>query len=253
MLIYCLISSFINVPTFLMGYYLNIFANSPRLCQYYIVNALSINIGMVSCLAYASIERNYLIFRKNGVLTWRRQIIPIICLILYSYFMSTLIVFIPQCDYIPCSGCHTRELKYLLIWLIISFIIPELIMFSSTILLIIRLYRQRLNFNRAREEKIFSRIVIQMTLYVIWSCLYYCPSTFYNLSLIIDPNLFSPSTKSAMIIVSTVSVQSYPILTFILTRNYQKITRFRKQFNNESNLRLDVLPTISEPPVAQSL
>jgi hypothetical protein len=249
MLIYCFISSLINVPIFLMGYYLDLFTYSRRLCEYYSINGLSINIGMVSCLAYASLERNYLIFRKNGSLTWRRQIIPILCLILYSYSMSILIVFIPQCDYIPCSSCHTRQLKLMLIWIIISFIIPELIMFSSTIILMIRLYRQRITLNHHTENKTLYRIVIQMTLYIIWSCLYYCPSTFYNLSLIIDSNLTSPSTKSAMNIVSTVSVQSYPILTFILMSNYHRKTKIKKQPKNESALKLNVLSTITEPHV----
>lgn len=235
-----------------MGYYLNLFDGTPRLCQYYSVNASAINIGMVTCLAYASVERNYLIFRKNGILTWRRQFIPITCLIFYSYFMSILIVFIPQCSYSPCSSCFSRDLSYLLIWLMFSFIIPELIMLSSTIILIIRLCRHRSNFKRTKEGNIFHRIVIQMTLYVFWSCLYYCPPTFYSLILIIDSNLLSPETRTAMLIVSTVSVQSYPILTFILMANYHRRTTTKKPAQNESVLRLNVLSTITEPPVAQS-
>ena len=253
MLIYCLISSFINVPIFLMGYYLVIFEHSHRLCQYYEINAASINIGMVTCLAYASIERHYLIFRKNGLFSWRRQFIPIICIILYSYAMSMLIVFIPQCTYTPCSSCHAKNLKLMLVWLTFSFIIPELIMFISTMLLIYRLYQQRVSYNRSKEGNIYYRIVTQMTLYVLWSCLYYCPPTFYNLSLIIDPDRVSPPTRSAMIIVSTVSVQSYPILTFILMINYHRKTKTKKPSPpNDSALKLNVIPTISEPPGGQS-
>jgi hypothetical protein len=249
MLIYCLISSFINVPIFLMGYYLTLFERSRRLCQYYATNALSTNIGMVTCLAYASVERNYLIFRKNGLLTWRRQLTPIICLIIYSYLMSMIIIFVPQCNYIPCAPCHTSQLKYMIIWLIISFIIPEIIMFSSTIILIIRLCRQRTNLNRRKERNIVHRIVIQMALYVIWSCLYYCPSTFYNLSIIIDPNKYSPTTRSAMIIVSTISVQSYPILTFILMTHFHRptINKTKQKLRQESIVQLNILSTITEP------
>lgn len=254
MLIYCLISSFINVPIFLMGYYLKLFEQSSRLCQYYSVNASAINIGMVTCLAYASVERHYLIFRKNGLLSWRRQYIPILCLITYSYLISILLIFIPHCEYIPCQPCHGIELKYMLIWLAISFIIPELIMFISTVTLIIRLYRQRIDLNHRQDEHIFSRIVIQMALYVIWSCLYYCPPTLYNFSLIIDANRTSPSTGSAMMILNIVSVQSYPILTFILMINYRRkmTNKFRKQPPNDSGLKLNVLPTITEIPIAQS-
>lgn len=72
MLIYCLLSSFISVPIFLMGYYLNLFQNSISLCQTSTIHYLTINIGMVTSLAYASVERHYFIFRKNGTLTWGR-------------------------------------------------------------------------------------------------------------------------------------------------------------------------------------
>jgi len=234
-----------------MGYYLELFDQSLRLCQYYSINALSINIGMVTCLAYASLERNYLIFRKNGPLSWRRQFIPIVSIILYSYSMSILILFIPQCAYTPCSTCFTKNLIYTLIWLTFSFILPELIMFTSTIILIIRLYRQQINVNHSKERNIYYRIVIQMTIYIIWSCLYYCPPTFYNLTLIIDPYRFSPSTKTALMIVSTVGVQSYPILTFILMTNYHRRTKTKRLLSNESVLRLNVLSTLSEPQMVQ--
>lgn len=247
MLIFCLFSSFLNVPIFLIGYYLDIFDNSPRLCEFYSVNALAINIAMLTCLAYASLERNYFIFHKTGILTWRRQWIPIVCLTFYSYFISILFIFIPQCDYIPCSPCHNRYVKYLIPWLIISFLIPELLMFSSTIVLILRLSRQKIGFNRSKEGNTFRRIVIQMTLYIVWSCLYYCPPTFYNLALSIDPNCFSPPTSSAMIIVSTVSVQSYPILTFILMINYHQKMNLKKRITtNRSTINRHVLSTITE-------
>ncbi len=59
----------------------------------------------------------------------------------------------------------------MLLWLIFSFIIPELIMFNSTIMLMIRLYGQQINGNRSKVGNIFHPIVIQMTLYVLWSCL----------------------------------------------------------------------------------
>jgi hypothetical protein len=233
-----------------MGYYLSLFNHSYRLCQYYTINASAINIGMVTCLAYASLERNYLIFRKNGLLSWRRQLIPIGCLLLYSYFISILFVVIPQCDYIPCAPCYTANLKYIFIWLVFSFILPELVMFSSTIILMVRLYRQRINCNRSKEGNIYHRIVIQMALYVIWSCLYYCPPIFYNLALIFDPNRFSPPTRSAMLIVSTVSVQSYPILTFMLMTNFHRRTKKKKPPPNESAVKLNVLPTITDPQMA---
>lgn len=234
-----------------MGYYLNLFEYYHRLCDYYSINAVAISIGMVTCLAYASVERNYLMFRKNGLLSWRRQWIPIFGLILYSYIMSALILYVPKCNYIPCGPCHTIQLNYMLLWLTFSFIIPELVMFSSTMILMLRLYRHRMSFTRTKEENIYYRIVIQMTLYVFWSCLYYCPTTFYNLALIVDPDRFSPETRSAMLIVSTVSVQSYPILTFILMISYHRRTKKRKPWSNESALKLNVLPTITDLPVAQ--
>ena len=229
-----------------MGYYLTLFERSPQLCDYYSVNALAINIGMITCLAYASLERNYFIFRKTGVLTWRRQCIPILVVIIYSYILSILMVFIPQCEYIPCSPCHNHDLKYIISLLIVNFIIPELIMFSSTFVLIFRLYRKHATLNQTKERHTFHRIVLQMTFYVVWSCLWYCPPAFYNLALAFESNRFSPPTSSAMIIVSTVSVQSYPLLTFLLMINYRRNTKSIKQTANESKLRLHVLPTITE-------
>lgn len=94
-----------------MGYYLSLFEHSYRLCQSYTTNGSAINIGMVTCLAYASLERNYLIFRKNGLLSWRRQFIPVICLLFYSYSMSILFVFIPECNYILCSPQSDNQRK----------------------------------------------------------------------------------------------------------------------------------------------
>ncbi|CAF1127156.1 unnamed protein product [Rotaria sp. Silwood1] len=94
--------------------------------------------------------------------------------------MAMLTIFIPKCGYIPCTPCHTIYLQYMLIRLTISFIIPELIMFSSIIIPVIHLYRQRINLNHSRDGNIFYRIFIRMALYIIWSCLYYYPSTFYN-------------------------------------------------------------------------
>jgi hypothetical protein len=80
-----------------------------------------------------------------------------------------------------------------------------------------------------------------MTLYVIGSYLYYCPPTFYNLSLLIDSNRFQPQTGSATIIVSIVSVQSYPILIFILMTNYHRRTKLKKPASNESALKKSIL------------
>jgi len=64
--------------------------------------------------------------------------------------------------------------------------------------LLIRLYQQRANINKRSGWSILQRIGIQMSIYVIWSCLYYCPVSFYNLSLIIDPSKYSPDLKSTL-------------------------------------------------------
>ena len=249
MLIYCLISSFIDVPIFLMGYYLNLFFYSHRLCHYYGVNTLSIYIGMNTSLAYASLERNYFIFRKNGLLSFRRQCIPIGCLMIYSYSMGLIIVLASRCPSTLCSSCYSKESYTMFIWLFISFVLPELVMFSSTMLLLLRLYRHRSHLIRPQERNIYYRIVMQMGLYVIWSCFYYCPPTFYNLALLFNGDLISPSTKSAMVMVSTLGVQSYPVLTFIVMTNFHRRMKnpLKKRHRNSSNHRLNVLSTITEP------
>ncbi|CAF0931721.1 unnamed protein product [Adineta steineri] len=250
MLIYCLISSFISVPIFLMGYYLNLFQNSISLCQTSTIHYLTINIGMVTSLAYASVERHYLIFRKNGLLTWTRQLFPAICILIYSYIVAILFTLIPTCTYTPCLGCHTTELKYMIPWLTISFFLPQLVMIISTAYLIIRLYQQRANFNKRPEWSVLQKIVAQMAIYVIWSCLYYCPVSFYNLSLIIDPSKYSPDLKTVMNIVNTVIVQSYPILTFI----FMLLCTRRKQAQQKrgSALKLNNLSTITPVPANET-
>jgi hypothetical protein len=73
-------------PNFSNGLlYLHLFENSISLCQTSTVHYLTINIGMVTSLAYASVERHYLIFRKNGLLTWTEQLLPVIS-ILFQYY-----------------------------------------------------------------------------------------------------------------------------------------------------------------------
>jgi hypothetical protein len=250
MLIYCLLSSFISVPIFLMGYYLNLFDNSISLCQTSTVHYLTVNIGMVTSLAYASVKRHFLIFHKNGLLTWARQLFPVICILFYSYIVATLFTLVPTCTYTPCVACHTTEYEYMIPWLTISFFIPQSIMIISTIYLLIRLYRQRANFNRRPEWSVLRRIVAQMSIYVVWSCLYYCRLSFYNLSLIHDPSNYSPYLKSAMNIINTVIVQSYPILTFISMLIFSR--RKRAQKKKESDLKLNKnLSTITPPPNMQ--
>jgi hypothetical protein len=75
-----------------------------------------------------------------------------------------------------------------------------------------------------------------------WSCLYYCPVSFYNLSLIIDPSKYSPDLKSTMNIINTVIVQSYPILTFISMFIFSR--RKQTQRKKESDLKLNNISII---------
>ncbi len=243
MLIYCFISSFISVPIFLIGYYLNRFQQSISLCQTSTVHYLTINIGMVTSLAYTSVERHFFLFRKNGLLTWKRQIYPAICLLVYSYIIAILFTLVPTCPYVPCIGCHTTDLKYMVPWLTISFFLPQMVMIISTIYLLIRLYQQKANFNKKPEWSVLQRIAAQMSIYAVWSCLYYCPVSFYHLSLIVDSSKYSPELRSAMNIVNTVIVQSYPILTFISMLIFSR--RKQAQTKRESSLKLNNISTIT--------
>jgi hypothetical protein len=69
MFIYCLISSLMNVSIFLMEHHLDVFEQSRRLCEYYSINGLSINIG---------------------ILSWPRQFIPIMS---YSIFVFNINIY----------------------------------------------------------------------------------------------------------------------------------------------------------------
>lgn len=215
MLIYCLLCSFISVPILLIGYYENIFIDSITLCYISTIHYLTVNIGMITSLAYANIERHFIIFRKNGIFTWSRQLIPVISILIYSYIMAILFTFIPSCPYVPCIACHTTELRYMITWLIISFLLPQTIMFISTIYLLVRLYKQRINLNKKPEWSVLKRITIQLCIYVCWSCFYYCPISFYNLTVIINPSHYSLQLKVTVHVINTLVIQSYSILTFI--------------------------------------
>ena len=139
----------------------------------------------------------------------------------YSYILAIILVFAPRCEYVPCSPCHTRQWQAMLLFLLFSFVLPELVMFTSDggSDRFVSIFNDSVCLRR-QERHLFYRIAIQMSMYVVWSCLYYCPPAFYNLTLIMNSNNSSPSTQSAMIIVSTVSVQSYPILTYLLMCNF---------------------------------
>jgi hypothetical protein len=215
MLIYCLFSSIISTPIFLIGYYRDLFANSFSLCQLSTVHYLMINIGMITSLAYASIERHFLIFQKNGILTWNRQLFPVVCLLIYSYIVAALFTVMPTCPYVPCVPCQATALQYMIPWLTLSFFFPESVVIVSTVYLLYRIRQQRAAVNRRVEWLISRRIALQMSIYLFWSWLYYCPVTFYNFSLLLDPSKYSAVLKSTMNIINTVSVQSYPILTFL--------------------------------------
>ncbi|CAF1102363.1 unnamed protein product [Rotaria sordida] len=246
MLIYCLLSSMIRSPTFLIGHYLKIFQYPTSLCKISTIHYLSVNIGMLTSLAYASIERHFLIFHKNGLLTWRRQLLPVTCILVYSYIIAILFTLIPTCSYIQCIPCYTTSFLYMIPWLIISFFIPQLVMIISTIYLLFRLYQRRTMFNRRPEWSALQKIVIQMSIYVIWSCLCFCPISFYNLSIIVDLSLFSPDLQTVMIIIHTTILQSYPILTFISMLLFT--LRKKAQRRNHSNLKLNNIATIITPP-----
>ncbi|CAF4333461.1 unnamed protein product [Rotaria sp. Silwood2] len=246
MLIYCLLSSVIRSPTFLIGHYLNLFKYSISLCNISTIHYLTVNIGMVTSLAYASIERHFLIFHKNGLLTWRRQLLPVTFILVYSYIIGILFTLIPTCTNILCIGCYATRLRYMIPWIIISFFLPQLVMIISTIYLLFRLHQQRTMFNRRPEWSALKKIAIQMSIYVIWSCLCYCPISFYSLSIIIDTSRFSPDLKTAMDIINTTILETYPILTFISMLLFTR--RRQVQQKRQSSLKLNNIATIITPP-----
>lgn len=222
---------------FLIGNYLNMFAISKSLCQAAVIHFLTINIGMVTSLAYASVERNFLILHKNGVLTWQRQLLPIIIILVYSYCVAILFTFIPSCGYTECIACVTTSLFGMLLWLIISFLIPQAVMIIATLYLLYRLYKQRALLHQNPQWSALKRIGIQMAVYSLWSCLCYCPLSFYSLSFSIDPSNLEPDTKIIIDIANIFVLQTYPILTFVSM--LISLRRIRARTRAQSTLKLN--------------
>lgn len=246
MLIYCVFSATISSPMFLIGHYLNLFQYSISLCKISTINYLTINIGMITSLAYASIERHFLIFHKNGLLSWSRQLLPIVSILIYSYIMAIFFTLIPTCVYFQCMACYTASLLYMIPWLLISFFLPHLAMIVSTFYLLVRLHQQRIVSNRRLKWSALKKIIIQISIYIIWSCLYYCPVSFYHISAIINSAYFSSHTNAVMDILSQLVLHIYPILTYISMLLYtrRKLLKHKRQ----SRLKLNNITTITTPP-----
>lgn len=236
MLAYCLLSATIAVPIVLIGYYQNLINSSTSLCRASNIHYLTVNIGMLTSLAFASVERHYLIFRRNGPLTWQRQLLPVLLLLIYSYMVAVFFSLFAHCSYSYCVSCHATAIKYMVPWLVISFVIPMAIMMISTISLLNRLHHHKTALNRKTEWVISRRIVLQMITYTIWASLYYCPISFYNLSVIIDTSLSSPRMRTITHLINTMSVQSYSVLTFIAMLVLSK--RNAKRRANSQSIRL---------------
>jgi hypothetical protein len=75
-LIYCLLASLFVNPSLLIGYYEDIFTHNYIYCKCYGVVGSFMYVGIAYSLLYASIERHYLTFHRNGQLTYIRQILP---------------------------------------------------------------------------------------------------------------------------------------------------------------------------------
>jgi hypothetical protein len=83
-LIYCLLASIFINPSLLIGYYGYAFTYFRVYCKFYGVIGSGMYIGIGYSLLYASIERHYLSFRKNGLLTYKRQILPMSLILLIA-------------------------------------------------------------------------------------------------------------------------------------------------------------------------
>ena len=141
MLFFCLSNSIIYIPGSYVGVYLSWFTLSPLFCKIFLIHGYAVFAGLAYLLMWTSLERHHFLFRLNMTITFSREILPLLIVIIFVYTCSILFVLIPNCaKYIVCEACFTQDFLYVILLTLYTFVIPVVIMIFSTMILLRRLF-----------------------------------------------------------------------------------------------------------------
>ncbi|CAF1064951.1 unnamed protein product, partial [Didymodactylos carnosus] len=195
---------------------------------------------MAHSLAWASVERHFILFQKPSKKSLKRQLLKFLLSYLTNIMLTSVFIVLPQCSYIPCIACFNYHPKLVILWCCYSFFIPFAIMIMATFILIYRLYSKQ-NSLHIRQWKPLKNLTIQIIIYVLWFCITYCPSPLYRVLKTFDPKRYKSSFMSNILVLFTYAgIQTYPILTHILLKSKHR-PRKRTTFTNELPILIEKL------------
>ncbi|CAF1114806.1 unnamed protein product [Didymodactylos carnosus] len=228
-IIFCIIGGLFSGPYFIAGYDLILFQKSIEFCHLHVVTGYFYFIAIPTTICFTSIERHVVMFRRNGVLTWKRQLIPFSLIILYCFLVVCSFALIPQCNYLPCVPCTNLNVHILLAWQTCSFILPLIITMLSTLAFLFRLYNYFNEQARIRngidkqQSKTLKIVAIQAIIYLLWCSVVYCPPNIYNFLVAYNSKRYTSSLmKTIGGVISNCGLQAYPIITFFLFKSTTK-------------------------------
>jgi hypothetical protein len=239
MLIFCLINSIIYVPSFYVGVYLSWFIIFPIFCTIFLIHSYAIFAGLAYLLMWSSLEQHIYYFRINRSISYCRQILPLIIVVVFVYLCSILIVLLPKCSKEKiCEACFMQNFLSVILFTLYTFFIPILIMICSTIILLWRLFKQRTKLNKHRRWIRLKRMFYQAIIYLGWYCLAYWPYTIYSLLISYDSNRFySVILKSTSYLISIYGIQTLPILTYFIFKSNKKSRQNKYVMSNIKDIK----------------
>ena len=231
---FSLLLSFFTVPlhTFAGYFWSDLIVTSNQrqqlLCNITLITLFVASAGIGYSLAYASVERIFLIFYSHSIrLTWRRQSAPFLLIFSVSSIVITLVILLIKCpsDCPSCLFCCFESVANHFIWLVLQFLVPVLVMLVAISFFIYRIEthtrRIRTSISRRRSRKRFQRILLHLNLYNIYYLLTIGPLHIY-VFVRIQMNWRQRFAEVFFMNYTFLLLLCYPSLMFVLERVKQK-------------------------------
>ena len=227
---FSLLLTFVTVPlhTFAGYFWSDLIVSSNQrqhaLCNFNLITLFVASAGIGYSLAYASVERIFLIFYSHSIrLTWRRQFTPFLVIFSVCSVVITLVILLIQCPSgdSSCLFCCFESMVNHYVWLVFQFLGPVLFMLVAISFFIYRIEihtrRIRTSISRQRSRRRFQRILLHLNLYNIYYLLTICPLHIY-VFVRIQMHWKHRFTEIFFINYTFVLLQCYPSLVFVLER-----------------------------------